>query len=181
MSEVDVNAAMDETVNQEAAKAALEADLVEGGRYRFQLAEFPQVVKDDKEFFDKEETQKNPWYGKTRFNLRMSLTSKRVGKGKDEPFETLDRPRTYWQKVSNDVVLNAKGEKSKETIFFGQMINIATKELGHVPTIRETLQYFVDHAGEVVITRTEEKDTEDGRHFEARNWTQAIKSLPTAA
>lgn len=178
MNDIDVNADMDELVSADLVKAAQEADLIDTGRYRFQV-ETAEKVENMKEFFDEAQTQKNPWYGKSVYNLRLSLSAIRNGKGKDAPYVSLDRPRTYFQKVSPAQVLNRAGELSTESKLFGQIAGIVMKTSGQA-SVRQTLDYFKDRAGEITITKSEESE-KDGKHYDAKNWTRGIKALSVEA
>jgi hypothetical protein len=175
MVDVDVNAAMDEEVSADLIKAAQEADLIEGGRYRFQV-ETAERVENMKEFFDEEQTRKNPFYGKNVYNLRMRLTAKRDGKDKKAPFVTLDRPRTHFQKVTAATVLNSRGELSTESVLFGQMAGIYAKATGEKPTVGAVLGYFSDNAAEIHITKSEEAE-KNGVTYAAKNWVRGVKAI----
>lgn len=177
MSEVDVNAAMDEQVSADLIKAAADADLIPGGRYRFQVESYEGSVA-DKEYFDEEQKNRNPFYGKTLYNLRLSLTSVRDAKGKDAAYTKLDRPRTIFQRVTNATVLDRRGELSIESKLFGHMASIVSAATGSSPTVRQTLDWFKDNAGEITITKTDEKTTDDGKHYDAKNWVRGIKPVP---
>lgn len=170
--EVNVAEDFNEQVSEDQVKVAQEADLIEAGRYRFQV-DTDEPQKDDKEYFDEEQTKKNPWYGKTRHNLRLRLTSKRAGVGKDAPFEVLERPRTYFQRVASTSVLRADGELSNESKFFGQMAGIAMKGTGQKMTVGEVIAYFMDHAAELIMTISKVSD----KYPDAKNFIQAIKGL----
>ncbi len=170
---------MEEQVNADLIKQAQEADLIEGGKYRFQV-ESAEPVENMKEFFDEEGKEKNPFYGKPVFNLRMRLTAKRDGQSKDAPFVTLERPRTYFQKVCSASVLNRKSELSTESKLFGQMASIVVAVVGGNVTNKQVLEWFKDNAAEVTITKTEETE-KDGKHYDAKNWTRAIKAIKEQA
>lgn len=172
MDEVNVAEDFNEQVSADLIKAAQEADLIEAGRYRFQVESY-ESKKDDKEYFDEEQTQRNPWFNKTRHNLRLSLSSKRDGAGKDAPFTLLERPRTFFQRVASATVLNSKGELSNESKFFGQMAGIAAKGTGQNMTVKEVLDYFTEHAAEITITKSEATE----KYPDAKNWVRAIKAL----
>lgn len=172
MADVDVSEELNEVASQDQAKAAAEADLIPGGRYRFQMESYTPE-KSDREYFDEAQTEKNPWYGVTRLNLRLQLTAKRDLKGKDAQFEMLERPRVYFQRVSPKTVLNSRGEISIESRLFGQMINVVTKAQGGQPTNKEVLDYFQNNMAEITITLTEGND----KYPDPKNFVKSIKAL----
>lgn len=168
----------DEQVSADLVKAAQEADLIDGGRYRFQIESYEGAVV-DKEFFDEEGKNENPFYGKMVYNCRLSLTSVRDGKGKDAPFRTLERSRTIFQRVCFSNVLNRRGELSIESKLGGQLTGIMVQETGNSSVkASQVLEYFKDNAAEINITKTEGKvDEKTGNYYEPRNWVRGVKAI----
>lgn len=168
----------DEQVAADLVKAAQEADLVEAGRYRFQIESYEGSVV-DKEFFDEEGKNKNPFYGRKVYNCRLLLTSVRDGNQKDSPFRTLDRPRTIFQRVCFANVLDRRGELSIESKLGGQLTGIMIQATGNSSvTASKVLDYFKDNAAEIHITKSEGRvDEKTGNYYDPRNWVRGVKAL----
>jgi len=166
-----VNTTMDEMINTDLLKEAAEADLIPKGRYRFTIVNIEEQVG-DKEYFDDEMTQKNPFFGVRQYNCRLELTSKREG----EIVERLERPRTYFMRVTGASIHNAEsGKLAKESKLFGALANIATKADPNITTNRGVVEYFQDHPGELVLIVMPEREWK-GRMFDASNFVSAIKA-----
>lgn len=173
----EVTEQFDEQVSSDLIKAAQEADLIDGGRYRFQIESYEEQVS-DKEYFDEEGKNRNPFYGKKVYNCRLSLTSVRDGKGKDAAFKLLERPRTIFQRVCFQNVLDRRGELSIESKLGGQIAGIAVTALGGTVTVSQALDYLKDNAAEINITKTEGKtDEKTGNYYEPRNWVRGVKAI----
>ncbi len=166
----------DGQVDEELRKSALEAELIPGGRYKFQIEE-PNIATVDREYFDKEQTKRNPFYGKKVANMKVRLTSKRDGDKKDSPWVTLERPRTTYIRVCPSTVKWESGELTIESKLFGQMIDVAVKGSGEALSNQGVIDYFRENFGEVHITLSEERDDKaTGKHYDAKNWIRGIKT-----
>lgn len=164
----------DGEVDEGLRKAAQEADLIPGGRYKFQVEE-PNIAAVDREFFDQEQTKRNPFYGKKVANMRIRLTSKRDGDKKDSPWVTLERPRNFSVRVCPSTVKYDNGDLTTESKLFGQMIDVAVKAEGRTLTNQEVIEYFRNNLGEIHITQSEAAE-KNGKYYEAKNWVRGIKA-----
>lgn len=168
----------DEQVSADLVKAAQEADLIDAGRYRFQIESYEGAVA-DREFFDEEGKHRNPFYGRTVYNCRLLLTSVRDGQRKDAPFRTLDRPRTIFQRVCFANVLDRRGELSIESKLGGQLAGIMMQATGESAVkASKVLDHFKDNAAEINISKTEGRvDEKTGNYYEPRNWVRGVKVI----
>lgn len=152
------------------AKEAREADLLAAGRYKFQVT-VPNIATDTREFFDKEETKRNPFYGKKVANMQVSLTSKRDGEKKDSPWVTLERSRLFNIRVCPSIVKREE-KLTDESKLFGQMIDVAVKAEGRALTNQEVIEWFTNNLAEVRITLSEATEK-----YAAKNWVREIKAV----
>ena len=161
----------DGQVDEDLRKAAQEADLIPAGRYRFQVVK-PNIATDTREYFDKEETKRNPFYGKKVANMEVRLTSKRDGDKKDSPWVTLDSPRTFFMRVCPSTV--KRDEKlTQESKHFGQMIDVAVKASGEALSNQQVIEWFQNNLAEIHITQSEADET---KGYSAKNWIRGIKA-----
>ena len=137
--------------DEDLAKKAQEQPITPEGRYKFQI-EAVTVRVGDKEYWDKEETRRNPFFGKQMARLQLKLTSKREGKGKDAPWSTLERPLRHFVNVCPEAVTDAQGELVIDSKLFGQMSAIANSgwasssyEKGNTLRSRDWLRLRVHH------------------------------------
>lgn len=157
--------------NEDLAKKAKEMPLTPEGRYKFQV-ESVIVRLGDREYWDKEETRKNPFYGKQMARLALRLSSKRDGKEKDAGWITLERPLLHFINVCPDAVCDDKGNLMIESKLFGQMSDVAGK--AGATTNMQVIEYFKEHFGEINIGLSE-ANVEKG--YEAKNWNRSIKGV----
>ena len=162
-------------IDKDLAKKAAESNLVETGRYRVIAETFTEQVQ-DKEFFDAEETRRNPFFGKAYGSLVLRLGSKRDGKGSKAPFVTLPVPKVFFLRISPAIV-NAPWDETKltkESRHFGLIQNLAVKD--GVTTTKGVMDWAIEHPFELSISMYEAGE-KDGRTWEAGNKVNAVYAL----
>ena len=169
------------TISEESAKAAQEAGLMTAGRYRATVKAF-NGGRETREFFDIEETEHNPYFGKIRWNIQLALGSVRGGEladaknSKDMPFETLDSPKTFFLKLCTTVVNGNGGRPTAESKVYGDIANTMKKELGHYPTDMEIHDWLSNNPLEIYIDQYE-ADEKNGRSWNAGNRVNSVHKV----
>ena len=175
------------TKSDEAIKAAREARLTPKGRYRANVKAF-NGGRETKEYFDAAETQKNPFYGRIRWNLQLTLTSKRAGEdvklNKTAPWESLENPLTFFLKLSPATVV-VDGRLQTESKLYGDIAETWGKEVfGHAPTDEELYNWFKDEANvfEIYIDEYEGgTNKKTGKEFAAGNRVNSVRPIKEVA
>ena len=157
--------------NEDLAKKAQELPLTPEGRYKFQVVGVT-VRMGDREYWDKEETRRNPFFNKQMARLQLRLSSKRDGTTKDAPWVTMDRPLTHFINVCPEAISDDKGNLTIESKLFGQMSDVAGK--AGATTNAQVIEYFKENFGEINIGLSE-ANAEKG--YEAKNWNRSIKGV----
>lgn len=178
MSLEEVNkilSAFDGKISEELAAKAKEANLIPKGHYQFQLHSWSaDTERTEKEFWDAAETNKNLLYKHPVANLRLSLLSRsESAKG---PFESFEKPRTMFLRVTPDLVTFAGTEQLlPESRLFGDMTNVAKSNGTIVTTTKEVIEYFLEHRGVVHVDVYEAGVSKKGKSYEAGNRYNSIK------
>jgi len=166
------------TLAEDSMKAAQEAGLTAEGRYRATVKAF-NGGRDGKEFFDSEETQPNPYFGKIRWNIQLSLGSIRGGEGVDPkttktaPYVMLDNPKTFFLKLCTAVVHSDGGRMTSESKLYGDIANTVGKDIGRTPSDKDIHDWLNDNALEVYIAQYEAGE-KNGRSWNAGNRVNSV-------
>ncbi len=172
MSEVDQ--AWDGMIEKDEVKKALESNLVDAGRYRAIAEKYePLPLDQQKEYFDKDEKNRNTFFGKPYGTFTLRLGSKRDGKGATAPFVTLPTPKVFFLKVSPATVMAGYDatKQAKETRHFNLLASIAG-----VSSKEEVKAWVLEHPFEINLSVYPSGDR-DGRTWDAGNKVQSISVL----
>lgn len=168
------------TLADESMKAASDEKVTPKGRYRATVKALTGG-KDEKEFFDKNETEPNPYFGKMRWNVQLTLSSIRGGDGMDpkttksSPWVSLDNPRTYFLRLCTAVVKGGGGKLTAESKVYADLAQIVAKELNRIPTDKEIYDWLHDGAIEIFIDTYEGGTNEKtGRSWNAGNRVNSV-------
>ncbi len=166
-------------VSEEQTKAASESNLIPGGRYRATLVDPGKPEVNNREFFDKEETKKNPHFNKLTTNMRFSLTAARANGAKDGAFESLEKALGYFIRVCLEPAYDDRtGKLTSDSEVWGKMCAIykqATGQSGPQDRV-DVITYFMENAVEINISRTEATE-KDGRVYDAKNWFRGFSII----
>ena len=168
------------TLAEESMKAAADEKVTPKGRYRAVVKNFAGG-RDEKEFFDKNEMERNPYFGKMRWNIQLTLSSIRGGEAMDPkeskgmPWISLDSPRTFFLKLCTSVVKGSSGKMTSESKVYADLAVVVGRELNRTPSDKDIHDWLQDGAIEIYIDQYEGGTSKDGsRSWNAGNRVNSI-------